>query len=433
MSKTSEETAHRRPPKIAMVVSRFPKVTETFQLREMLTLADMGVDIELFALIHMPDEAVQDDTAELDRRGHYPTLMSWEVLAAQLTWLRRNPRAYLGAWKWSIMANRRAPEFLLRTPVVVLLAAAMALRMEELGVEHVHAHYATYPTHAALVIHRLTGLTYSFTGHAHDLRLRIDGLADKIDEAEFYFTCTAFSAEDLRQFFGERAEKGIVVHHGVDPELFTFCEPRPDDGDRPMRIVSVASFEECKGHRYLIDAVAQLMAEGVDVDLVLVGGNLASGHDYQSQMEKHAADAGVADRIRFLGRQPSGEVRRWIEWSDIGALAACRTARGDMDGLPNFLTESLAMGRPVVSTTLPGVAELVTDGVEGLLVRPRDSSALAAALTAMKTDPARRAAMGIAGRATVEQHHNMTINTRILYDTYVERVGRPEDPHAGTG
>ena len=90
----------RRPPKIAMVVSRFPKVTETFQLREMVALGNLGVPFELYAITHHDDGGtVQAEARDLDARANYFKRLSWEMLKAQIVWLRRNPRAYLDAWK----------------------------------------------------------------------------------------------------------------------------------------------------------------------------------------------------------------------------------------------------------------------------------------------------------------------------------------------
>jgi colanic acid/amylovoran biosynthesis glycosyltransferase len=413
---------------MAVIVSRFPKVTETFQLREILTLRALGVPIELFPIIHMPEEGIQDDTAELDRAAHYLRLASLEVIRAQLIWLKRNPRAYLRAWAWAAKAYRRAPDFLVRSVMLIPLAAAMALRMERLGIEHVHAHYATHPTHVAMVIHQLTGLTYSFTGHAHDLRLRTDGLIDKIDQAEFYFTCTTFSAEDLREKFGERADKGVVVYHGVDIDAFKVT-PAPEPVEGLLRIVMVGSFEECKGHAYLLQAVKELNARGLRCEVTLIGGNLASGHDYQSVIRALGEELGISDQLEFTGKLPSSAVRERIAAADLGCLPCCRTPAGNMDGLPNFLTECLAMGRPVVSTTLPGVLELVTPGEEGLLVRSRDALALADALETLARDPDMRARLAINGRATVEKLHNMRTNTEQLLEVYLARVGRPQLDH----
>jgi glycosyltransferase involved in cell wall biosynthesis len=421
----SELAPARRFPKIAMLVSRFPKVNDTYQLREMNALEKMGVPIELFSLVHHQEGTVHDEAKSLDSRAHYFKLLSPEVIKAQLTWLRRDPSGYLAAWKWGIRENKSAPDFFLRTFVLTPIAAAMALRMEALGIEHVHAHFATYPTHAALVIKRLTGIPYSFTGHAHDIQVRHEGLQDKLAEAEFYFCCTRDGAEQLRLSFGEAAEsKGHVVYHGLDIDQFRFLEPNPDHGDRPLRIVVVASFEPCKGHAYLIEACRILKQRGIETEVKLIGGELANAPGFLDELKQQTNSAGLSDSIDFVGKVNSTKVREWIEWSDIGCLACCRAPDGHQDGIPNFLTECLSSGRPVVSSLQAGVMELVTDGVEGLLVRTRDSEALAGALQRMKEHPELRAEMGRAGRDKVEREHNVTVNTNRLHEIYLEEVGR---------
>lgn len=427
VSDGNSTVAGRRPPKVAMLVARFPKVTETFQLREMVALEKMGVPIELYAITHHQDEGtVQAEARALDARANYFPRFSWEILRAQFTWLRRNPSAYLDAWKWSIRSNLQAPDFLLRSFVIVPLAAAMALRMERQGIEHVHAHFATYPTHAAMVVKWLAGIPFSFTGHAHDIQQRMEGIGRKIEECEFFFCCTHHSHEELRLSFGELVDdKCVVVHHGIDVENFTFREPNPDHGDRPVRIVCVATFEEFKGHRYLIEAVRQVVERGTPVELALIGGDPPRRSTLQEEIRAQVAAAGLGDAVKFLGKVPSAEVREWIEWSDIGALACCRVPDGQMDGLPNFLTECLGMGRPVVSTTQDGVMELVIDGENGLLGRSRDADALAERIEILAKDPELRARMGKAGHEKVVAEHDVNVNTRSLYDVYVERVGRP--------
>ncbi|MFN8049948.1 MAG: glycosyltransferase family 4 protein [Acidimicrobiales bacterium] len=423
----SEEFAGRRPPRVAMLVSRFPKVTETFQLREMVALEKMGVPISLYAITHHQDEGtVQVEARSLDARANYFPRFSLEILRAQLVWLRRNPSAYLEAWRWGIRSNLMAPDFLLRTFLLVPLAAAMALRMEREGIEHIHAHFATYPTHAALVIHQLTGIPFSFTGHAHDIQVRQDGIGAKIEACEFFVCCTHHSKEQLRLRYGSIVDdKCFVVHHGIDIDQFTYREPNPDDGDRPIRICCVATFEEFKGHTYLIEAARLLAERGVTVDIALIGGDPPKSSTLQQEIRDQVHAAGLDDCVRFLGKVPSAEVREWIEWSDIGALACCVSPDGQLDGLPNFLTESLSMGRPVVSTRQEGVMELVVDGENGLLARSRDAAGLADAIERLHRDPALRTKMGLAGHETVVRDHDVTVNTRELYRIYMNEVGRP--------
>lgn len=414
-----------RPPRLAVIVSRFPKVSETFQLREIVTLERLGVPIELFAITQQDGSELQPDAADLDRRAHYLPRMNLEILRAQLHWLRRDPGAWVDCWRWAWRNFRTAPDFLLRSLVVIPLAATWALRMERLGIEHVHAHYATYPTHAAWVIRHLVGIPYSFTGHAHDLRVRTDGLGDKIADAVYFVTCTRFAMDDLREFFGDVVtDKGVVAYHGVELDVFVPSPPPPPEG-RPLRLVCVATFEECKGHRYLLDAVALLRDRGVDVEVDLVGGNKADGFDYRSIMQRHATELGLDDRVTFAGQLTSDEVRRHIAEADLAVLACCRTASGTMDGLPNFLVEAQAMGRAVVTTDLPGPQELIEDGRNGVVVRTRDAASLADGIERLCADADLREAMGAAGRVEVEAHHDVLANTERLFDLLVERAGRP--------
>lgn len=431
MPAVADRIPGRRLPKIAMLVSRFPKVTETFQLREIVAFEQLGVPIELYAITHHDDGGtVQEEAKALDARANYFPRISAEIIKAQFTWLRRDRGAYLDAWKWSLKAHKTAPEMFVRSFLVVPLAATMALRMERDGIEHVHAHFATYPTQAALIIHRLTGLPFSFTGHAHDIQHRQEGLEAKIDECEFFVTCTQHSHDALREFYGAKVtEKCHVVHHGVNLDQFTYREPPAEtDADgaaRPFRMHCIATFEECKGHHYLIEAMRILRDRGIDTEVKLIGGDPPRKSSLQAEIREQVRAAGLDDRVEFLGKQPSAEVRRWIEWSDIGVLAAHRTAKGDMDGLPNVLTEALAMGRPVVSTRQPGTMELVEHGVNGLLARTRDAEELADCIEELVRKPELRAAMGRAGADKVIAHEDVLERTSELIDIYLERIGRP--------
>jgi glycosyltransferase involved in cell wall biosynthesis len=188
-------------------------------------------------------------------------------------------------------------------------------------------------------------------------------------------------------------------------------------------MICVASFVEKKGHKYLIEACRLLRERGVSFELKLVGGNSVNHGDGQTEVIRLVDEAGLNDVVEFTGKRPQSEIRELLTWADAGVLACCIRPNGDQDGLPNFLTECLAMGRPVVSTRQAGVMELVTDGVEGLLVRTRDARQLADALERLAKNPEMRREMGIAGRKTVEAGHNVDVNTERLFDIYLERAG----------
>ena len=406
-------------PKYAFIVSRFPKLTETFVLRELQGLADRGLDFELFSLIHETSAQLQPEAVELDARAHYLSMRSAEPLSALWYWLRRDPRRVLAAARLATRTSRKSREAMLRLPVVLLAALAMARRMEALGVERIHAHWATYPTLAALIIKQLTEIPYSFTGHAQDIFVERGGLGTKVAEADLVVTCTDHGRGVIRaQASPSDAHKVVLLHHGTDLGSFGVLPLRsPRTG--PMRLVCVASLDEKKGHRYLLEACSVLVDRGIEVELKLVGDGPMRG-----AIERQIAELGLGEVVELLGRQNSGEVRDRLEWSDAFVLASVVLPEGNMDGIPNVLVEALAIGRPAVSTALPGISELVTDGVEGLLCQPRDAVALADKLQQLHDDPWLAPQLVRAGRLRVEAEHDAAVNLDTLYGLLADLPAR---------
>ena len=412
-----------RSPRFAVIVSRFPKFTETFILQELRGLEDRGLEFELYALHHESAEQMQPEALELDGRAHYLGLRDRATWAAQWHWMTRRPGRYLRAWIDALWMVRTNPGALVRTPVAVVLAAAMARRMDEQSIDRVHAHWATYPTVAAYVIRRLTGIPYSFTGHAHDIFISYGGLDRKVRAADLVLTCTDFGRRHIIESAGEEcAEKVHVVHHGVRLERFE-QSPLPDrTADRRLRIICVAALEEYKGHRDLIDAVAQLVGRGVDASLELIGEG-----DRRPHLEEQVRRLGLAGRVVLRGRQPSDEVRTRLIASDVFALASIQLDSGFQDGIPNVLVEALAIGRPVVASGLPGISELITDGETGLLSRPHDPASVADALGRIADDLVLTGQLVAAGRARVEAEHDAERCLDEVHRRLAELPGRLSD------
>jgi glycosyltransferase involved in cell wall biosynthesis len=253
-------------------MSRFPKVSETFILNEILGLERLGLRVEVFPLKREHDTVSHPEAAALVARAHYPPLGAG-LLSAQLHWLRRRPRAYARAWARALAGNVRSPRFLLRALVIVPEAAWFAREMERLGVRHVHAHYATHPALAAYVVHQLTGLPYSITAHAHDIYVERTMLGEKVRAAAFLVAISEYNKRLLADLYGEDVRaKTHVVRTGADLGVFAPPERRQDrDGGRPWSVVCVASLQDYKGHPYLIDACARLLNSGIDLRCTCVG------------------------------------------------------------------------------------------------------------------------------------------------------------------
>ena len=408
MVETSQSASPRRPRTVAYTMSRFPKITETFILIEMLELERQGVRVEIFPLIREREPVQHADAQRMVERAHFCRLFSRSVLDAQIYWLLRRPRAYLRAWWHAVRGNLESPKFLSRALVVVPKAAYAARRMVDLDVDHLHAHYATHPALLAYVVHLLTGIPYSFTVHAHDLYVERPMLGEKVAAASFVVAISEFNRRMLIDLYGATAEERvIVVHCGIDPALF-----RPRERREPgelFTIACVASLAGYKGQRYLIDACDVLHQRGVPFQCLLVG----EGED-RPHLEAQIRRLGLTDHVRLLGAQPRHNVSELLQQVDALALPSVVMPNGKMEGIPVALMEALAAEIPVVATAISGIPELVRDGETGLLVPERDAAALAEALLRLYTDRDLGRRLASAGRQLVLREFNLEHNVAQL-------------------
>jgi glycosyltransferase involved in cell wall biosynthesis len=357
---------------------------------------DLGVSIELFALIRERDVVVHPEAEPFLRRLRTAPLWRLDTFRAQWYWMRRRPGAYFSVWRDATRGNWRSPRFLLRAWIVVPKAARFAREAEQEHVEHVHAHWATHPALAAYVIGHLIGIPFSFTAHAHDIFVDRTMLEEKLSAASFVAVISSFNREYLVSHYGERSRRNlVVVRCGVDTERFT---PEIDCSTRRegFRIVCVGSLQPYKGHRVLIDALARLRDRAVPFECVLVG----EGAE-RAAVEEQIRRLDLADRVSLVGALRSGDVLGTVKTADVVVLSSVVVANGQMEGIPVALMEALACEVPVVASRLSGIPELVVDGETGLLVDAGDADALADAIERLSRDPALRRQLGAAGRARV--------------------------------
>lgn len=419
-----QSTVIRHSPKpsvtglsVGYIVSRFPKISETFILREILALEDKGLDIELFPLVLVREERHHPESARLKDAAHWKGLLAAGLWAAQAYWLLRKPAAYLRLWAEVLAGNLLSPKFLLRSLVVLPRAAWMARQAEALGCRHLHAHFATHAALAAYIVSRLADIPYSFTAHAHDIYVERPMLERKIRASRFVVTISEFNRRYLRDLFGDEAsDRTRVIRCGVDTERYLSPRPRERNGGA-HRMACIASLEEYKGHAYLIRACALLARQGIPFQCDLVGGG-----ELEGRLKAVVAAEGLADRIRFHGRLPQAEVRDILLASDILVLPSIITRTGKMEGLPVVLMEALALEVPVVSTDISGIPELIRDGETGLLVPEKDPAALATGIRRQFEDPARAGAMARAGRELVLREFDLRKNVADLAGLFRESM-----------
>jgi glycosyltransferase involved in cell wall biosynthesis len=270
-------------------------------------------------------------------------------------------------------------------------------------IAHIHANWATHPATSAWIMSRLTGVPFSFAGHASDIYLDRTMLADKIRAAKFVATCTRFNKQYLAALAGAGAADRIVVsYHGVDLERF---RPAPRRAG-PFRILAVGTIITCKGFDDLIEACGILAGKNVPFECAIVGDGAE-----RRRLERLIERLELADRVSITGYVSQEALVPLYQQASVVALPAIADAHF---GIPNVLLEALAVETPVVCTKLPSMPEMMEDGVQGLYVPERAPEALAAALEALARDPARGRAMGEAGRRTVQALFDTEKNIAVL-------------------
>ena len=216
---------------------------------------------------------------------------------------------------------------------------------------------------------------------------------------------TACSADLGRRAEALGAERARVevVPYGVDADRF-----RPDPLVRARRraslgvgsqvpiVFSAGRLVRKKGFKYLIEAAAALPASAGVLTVI------AGAGDLEAELRTQAAASPLGDnRLRFVGNLTQDDVAEWLATADVIVVPSVRDDSGNVDGLPNIVLEALASGTPLVSTPAGGIGSVIDHDRTGVLVPERDAAALANAIAVLAADPAKRIALGNAGRAAV--------------------------------
>lgn len=390
-----------RKHKIAFILSRFPSYDETFILRELHALAGK-LDFAILSLRYAVEgQIVHDQARELLKNTVYLSyLFSLEILSANLAMLLSRPLRYFTALGRVIKQNLKSPDFLSKSLVFFPKAVAFAVWVEKHQITYVHALWATYPTTVAQIIKDLTGIPFSFMGHAHDIYKDTTGLAKKIMAAEFISTCTRQNKGYLQSVAPSApSDKIEIIHHGLDLALF---HSPPEKGNDIYQILSVGTLQDCKGVNYLVDALALLKTREILFHCTIIGGGPME-QALKAQIIKHA----LSDCVTMTGPLTQAEVIPYYRKSDVSVLMAVAEKHW---GIPNILIESLAARTAVITTRFGSVEELIQDGETGILVEEKNAGALADALTCYFNDPVLRQKHTDAGCQLVMEQFDLSRN-----------------------
>ena len=375
--------------KVAYILGRFPDLTETYMMREMYWIREQEVEIHIFSLFPPKRTPVHKQARVLLPYSRYSPFLSWEVIKAQLHFLQHGPGAYVRALARTIWQTYREPAVLLRALAIFPKSVYFARQMEELGIDHVHAHFVWLEGIAAGLAADLLGIRFTIHPHAFGLFGRNQrDVRSELENASQIVTISGYHRAYIAALCPRIDPDDIeVVYIGIETSRFRPASRQPSGG--PIRILSVGSLVEKKGHEYLIDACALLAERGLDFQCLIVGiGPLQEA--LQTRIDQHD----LRGRVTLLGALDQARVLELCQTSDVFALACVVARSGDRDGMPIVLIEAMACEVPIVTTSVAGIPELVHHGQTGLLVEERDASGLAEALERLILDEALRRRIG---------------------------------------
>lgn len=404
--------------KIAYIVSQFPKLSETFILRELLELERRGHELTIVSLKPRAEPLEHADAARLASRTLYRR--PGVAMLAALAWgLFRHPVHLASILARIVGSHARHPAIMMKSLALLPAALLFALELKRRGVAHVHAHWATYPALAAWIIGRINRVPYSVTGHAHDLFLPNPMLARKVRDAAFFATISEFNRAWLVHVCGPDIVKRVrIVRCGLPLSEFPFRSRQAGQGGSLPTIVSVGRLVDYKGFDLLLKACGRLTEEGRRLRCVIVG----EGPERQP-LERLASRLGIDGEIVFAGGQRQEAVREIVREADLFVLACRIGGDGQRDGIPIVLMEAMALGVPVISTRLSGIPELVVDDRTGLLVQPDDDAMLARAIGMMLDDPDLRERLRVGARAMIEEQFDLMRSVDRLSEEFESTEG----------
>ena len=411
--------------RVGYVLKKFPRLSETFILTELLALEELGTPLVVYSLRPPDDPRFHAELSKLRAEIRYVAAGSFADALDRLA--RAEPGADAGG-----RSIQRLLELAMRAelrpadmPVSALLdEAAAAVRVAELarvdGVVHLHAHFATVAARVAHLASALAGIPYSVTGHAKDLyRTTVNfRLLDRLAGASqaFVTVCDANVAHLAARLSPAAAAKVRRIYNGIDVSAFAGGSVMPPKTSPPV-VLSIGRLVRKKGLHLLLDAAAAIVGRAQRFDVRIVG----DGPERES-LRRQADAIGLRGRVEFCGAQPSDAVRRELAAATLFCLPCIPDDDGNQDALPTVLIEAMAAGVPCVSTTIGGIPEILDHSRAGALVAPGNVEALAEEMQALLADPVRREELARAGRARAHAQFDRRRAATELASVFAGRV-----------
>jgi glycosyltransferase involved in cell wall biosynthesis len=384
--------------RIAYLINQYPEISHVFIRREILAVEKEDCEVLRYSIRGtrhaLPDSRDRD---EVSKTRTVLDVGALGLLRAMLSVALKQPVRFWRALWLALRVGHRSDRGLLRHAIYLAEACVLVGWFRKDRIEHVHAHFGTNPTTVAMLCRELGGPPYSFTAHGPEEfdKAAMLGLGEKIARASFVVAISNFGRSQLfRHCSHSQWQKIDVIHCGVDDN---FLETAVIEMPAHRRLVSIGRLCEQKGQLLLIEAMAQLRRRGRPCELVVIGDG-----DLRPEIDAAIQRDGLGDSVRLLGWADNATIRQTLDESCALVLPSFA------EGLPVVIMEAMARARPVLSTFVAGIPELVMPGRNGWLVPAGSLDALVQALGQVLDTPQEQlVAMGLHAREDVRQQHEI--------------------------
>jgi colanic acid/amylovoran biosynthesis glycosyltransferase len=404
--------------RMGYLVSKYPAVSHTFILREVLALRERGIAIEVASINASPalSDLTRVERHEADITFYVKRVGAVGALKAACWLLVRRPASLLTGLRVALSLGGTDLDRILLCCFYYVEAAILAKWMQERSLNHLHVHFATPAATVALILTHIAPVTLSITVHGPDEFYDVPGyyLAEKVSTARFVACISFFAQSQLMKLTpGQDWNKFDLARLGVDCNHFSAHPFRASP--QPFEILCVGRLVPAKGQRILIQAVEHLVHAGRQLRLRFVG----DGPD-RNDLERIVREKGLSNQISFEGAVNQDRIQEYYLAADIFALASFA------EGIPVVLMEAMSMEIPCVATCINGIPELIRDGVDGILVAPSDIEGMTRALGRLMDDTVLRQCLGKAGRLRVQEDYELSKSVDRLEAIFRGRLEQPQ-------
>ncbi len=357
---------------IAYFINQYPKVSHSFVRREIQALEGLGFNVHRFALRSDPSELVDNaDQGEFNKTRYLLAASPFAFILAVSACLFNNPKVFLATLVMALKLGLRSERGVIRHAIYFAEACLLLSWLKKTYIKHIHAHFGTNSTMVVMLAHLLGAPGYSFTVHGPEEfdKPEFIHLPEKIKHSRFVVAISSYGRSQLFRWIpAEQWSKVKIVHCGLDASFFS---RKPEKIPKMSKqLLCVGRLCEQKGQLLLLEAFKLLRDDGVDCKLVLAGDG-----PMRTDIERRIAEYKLGKQVEITG---------WVSGDQVKSLLL--SSRGMVlpsfaEGLPVVIMEALALHRPVISTYVAGIPELIQHGKNGWLVPPSDVASLKLAMS----------------------------------------------------